>query len=126
MIPELPASKSGRRALLGLGVLAAVKLLGWILIATSLARGISHLAAALPASDAAQLLQLLFNSPKTAPGLIDALVDYTTSSEFLVTLALGFGGAILRGIAQWGQQVLATRAALGKKNSYEPSWSGTG
>lgn len=115
MIPELPASKSGRRALLGLGVLAAVKLLGWILIATSLARGISHLAAALPASDAAQLLQLLFNSPKTAPGLIDALVDYTTSSEFLVTLALGFGGAILRGIAQWGQQVLATRAALGEK-----------
>ncbi|GAA4472272.1 thiol reductant ABC exporter subunit CydD [Enteractinococcus fodinae] len=115
MIPELPSSKTGRRALLGLGVLAAVKLIGWILIATSLARGISHLASALPASDAAQLLQLLFNSPKTAPGLIESLIDHTTSSEFLVTLALGFGGAILRGIAQWGQQVLATRAALGEK-----------
>ena len=115
MIPELPSSKTGRRALFGLGVLAAVKLIGWILIATSLARGISHLASALPASDAAQLLQLLFNSPKTAPGLIESLIDYTTSSEFLVTLALGFGGAVLRGIAQWGQQVLATRAALGEK-----------
>lgn len=81
----------------------------------ALARGISHLAAALPASDAAQLLQLLFNSPRTAPGLIDSLVHYTTSPEFLVTLALGFGGALLRGIAQWGQQVLATRGALGEK-----------
>ena len=115
MIPELPSSKPGRRALIGLGVLAAVKLIGWILIATSLARGISHLAAALPASDAAQLLQLLFNSPKTAPGLIESLRDYATSSEFLLTLAMGFGGALLRGIAQWGQQVLATRAALGEK-----------
>lgn len=115
MIPKLPTSKTGRRALIGLGVLAAVKLIGWILIAVSLARGISHLAASLPASDAAQLLQLLFNSPRTAPGLIDSLVDYTTSTDFIVTLALGFGGAVLRGLAQWGQQVLATRAALGEK-----------
>ena len=115
MIPELPTSTTGRRALVGLGVLAAVKLIGWILIAVSLARGISHLAAALPASDAAQLLQLLFNSPRTAPGLIDSLIDYTTSTEFLMTLGFGFGGALLRGLAQWGQQVLATRAALGEK-----------
>ena len=115
MIPELPRSASGRRALVGLGVLAAVKLTGWILIAVSLARGISHLASALPASDAAQLLHLLFNSPKTAPGLVESLIEYTTSTEFLITLALGFGGAVLRGVAQWGQQVLATRAALGEK-----------
>ena len=40
---------------------------------------------------------------------------YTTSSHFVLTLALGFGGALLRGIAQWGQQVLATRGALGEK-----------
>lgn len=115
MIPELPSSTTGRRALLGLGVLAAVKLTGWILIAVSLARGMSHLAEALPASDAAQLLQLLLNSPKTAPGLVESLIDYTTSTEFLITVGLGFGGAILRGAAQWGQQVLATRAALGEK-----------
>ena len=100
---------------MGLGVLAAVKLVGWILIAVSLARGISHLASALPASDAAQLLQLLFNAPKTAPGLVESLIDYTTSTDFLVTLVLGFSGAVLRGLAQWGQQVLATRAALGEK-----------
>src|SRR5699024_2541354 len=98
-----------------LGVLAAVNLAGWILIAVALARGISHLAASLPASDAAQLLQLLFNSPRTAPGLIDSLVEYTTSSHFLTTLAFGFSGALLRGLAQWGQQVLATRGALGEK-----------
>lgn len=115
MIPELPASRAGRRALVGLGVLALVKLAGWILIAVSLARGISQLAAALPASDAAQLLQLLFDSPRTAPGLIDTLVEFTTSPEFIVTLGLGFGGAVLRGLAEWGQQVLATRAALGEK-----------
>ena len=115
MKPELPTSTAGRRALVGLGVLAVVKLAGWILIAVSLARGISQLAASLPASDAAQLLQLLFNSPRTAPGLIESLVEYTTSTEFLVTLALGFGGAVLRGLAQWGQQVLSTRAALGEK-----------
>ena len=100
---------------MGLGVLAAVKLTGWILIAVALARGISHLAASLPASDAAQLLQLLFNSPRTSPGLIDSLVEYTTSSHFLTTLAFGFSGALLRGLAQWGQQVLATRGALGEK-----------
>ena len=81
----------------------------------ALARGISHLAASLPASDAAQLLQLLFNSPRTAPGLVESLLDYTTSAHFLITLALGFGGALLRGLAQWGQQVLATRGALGEK-----------
>ncbi|WP_344725009.1 ABC transporter transmembrane domain-containing protein, partial [Agrococcus terreus] len=34
---------------------------------------------------------------------------------FVLSLALGFGGALLRGIAQWGQQVLATRGALGEK-----------
>lgn len=95
--------------------MALLKLAGWIFIAVSLARGISQLTAALPASDAAQLLQLLFNSPRTAPGLINSLVDYTTSTEFMVTLVLGFGGAILRGLAEWGQQVLATRAALGEK-----------
>lgn len=115
MIPELPASKAGRRALVGLGVLAVFKLVGWILIAVSLARGITQLAASLPAPDAAQLLHLLFNSPRTAPGLIESLVEFTTSSEFVVTLLLGFGGAVLRGIAEWGQQVLATRAALGEK-----------
>ncbi|NWN89421.1 MAG: thiol reductant ABC exporter subunit CydC [Micrococcaceae bacterium] len=115
MIPELPTSTVGRRALVGLGFLAVAKLVGWILIATSLARGIAHLSAALPASDAAQLLQLLFNSPRTAPGLIESLVEYATSTEFIITLALGFGGAILRGAAQWGQQVFATRAALGEK-----------
>lgn len=115
MIPELPASKTGRRALVGLGVLALFKLAGWILIAVSLSRGISRLAAALPASDAAQLLQLLFNSPRTAPGLIDSLVDFTMSNDFMMTLGLGFGGAILRGLAEWGQQVLATKAALGEK-----------
>lgn len=92
-----------------------VKLLGWILIAVSLARGVSHLASALPASDAAQLLQLLFNAPRTAPGLIDALTDYATSRAFVMTVVLGFTGALLRGAAQWGQQVLATRAALGEK-----------
>nr|WP_246057283.1 thiol reductant ABC exporter subunit CydC [Enteractinococcus coprophilus] len=75
----------------------------------------SHLAASLPASDAAQLLQLLFNSPRTAPGLTESLVAYTTSNHFVLSLALGFGGALLRGIAQWGQQVLATRGALGEK-----------
>lgn len=100
---------------MGLGVLALFKLAGWILIAVSLARGITQLAAALPASDAAQLLQLLFNSPRTAPGLIDSLVAFTTSTEFVLTLVLGFGGAILRGLAEWGQHVLATRAALGEK-----------
>ena len=115
MIPELPTSRAGRRAFIGLGVLAVVKLTGWILIAVALARGISHLAASLPASDAAQLLQLLLNSPRTAPGLIEALVDYATGSHFQLTLALGFGGAMLRGVAQWGQQVLATRGALGEK-----------
>lgn len=115
MIPELPTSRAGRRALIGLGFLAVAKLAGWILIATSLARGITHLAASLPASDAAQLLQLLFNSPRTAPGLIESLVEFATSTEFVITLVLGFGGAILRGAAQWGQQVLATRAALGEK-----------
>lgn len=115
MIPELPASKTGRRALVGLGVLALFKLGGWILIAISLARGITQLAAALPASDAAQLLQLLFNSPRTAPGLIESLIEFTTSAEFVITLVLGFGGAVLRGLAEWGQQILATRAALGEK-----------
>src|SRR5699024_4146198 len=40
---------------------------------------------------------------------------YTTSSHFLTTLAFGFSGALLRGLAQWGQQVLATRGALGEK-----------
>lgn len=92
-----------------------MKLAGWILIAVAIARGISKLASSLPASDAAQLLQLLFNSPRTAPGLIESLIAYTTSPEFLLTLALGFGGAILRAVAQWGQQVLATRGALGEK-----------
>lgn len=92
-----------------------VKLVGWILIAVSLARGISHLAAALPDSDAAQLLHLLFNSPRTAPGLVESLVEFTTSTEFHVTVAFGFGGAVLRGMAQWGQQVLATRGAMGEK-----------
>lgn len=115
MIPELPASKTGRRALIGLGVLALFKLAGWILIAVSLARGITHLAASLPASDAAQLLHLLFNSPKTAPGLIESLIEFTTSRQFVLTLVVGFGGALLRGLAAWGQQVLATRAALGEK-----------
>ena len=115
MIPELPSSQAGRRALIGLGVLALFKLVGWILIAVSLARGIAQLAAALPASDAAQLLQLLFDSPRTAPGLIDTLVEFTMSTDFMVTLGLGFGGAVLRGLAEWGQQVLATRAALGEK-----------
>lgn len=115
MIPELPASKTGRRALGGLGVLALLKLIGWILIAVSLARGITQLASALPASDAAQLLQLLFNSPRTAPGLIDSLQAFVSSTEFVMTLVLGFGGAILRGLAQWGQHVFATRAALGEK-----------
>lgn len=115
MIPELPASKTGRRALIGLGVLALFKLIGWILIAVSLARGITQLAASLPASDAAQLLHLLFNSPRTAPGLIESLIEFTTSPEFVLTLVFGFGGAILRGLAAWGQQVMATRAALGEK-----------
>ena len=95
--------------------MALIKLTGWILIAVSLARGISQLAASLPASDAAQLLHLLFNSPRTAPGLIDALVEFTTSDQFIVTLAYGFCGALLRGGAAWGQQVFARRAALGEK-----------
>ena len=125
MIPELPSSQAGRRALIGLGVLALFKLVGWILIAVSLARGIAQLAAALPASDAAQLLQLLFDSPRTAPGLIDTLVEFTMSTDFMVTLGLGFGGAVLRGLAEWGQQVLATRAAL-EKSICDTNWCVTG
>ena len=95
--------------------MALIKLIGWILLAVSLARGISQLAASLPASDAAQLLHLLFNTPRTAPGLVDALKEFTTSDEFIATLAFGFCGALLRGGAAWGQQVFATRAALGEK-----------
>src|SRR5699024_405661 len=86
LIPELPTSKTGRRALAGLGVLALIKLIGWILLAVSLARGISQLAASLPASDAAQLLHLLFNTPRTAPGLVDALKEFTTSDEFIAKI----------------------------------------
>src|SRR5699024_1410789 len=115
LIPELPTSKTGRRALAGLGVLALIKLIGWILLAVSLARDISQLAAALPASDAAQFLHLLVNLLRIATRLVDALEGFTTSGEFIATHAFGCCRALLRGGAAWGQQVFAARAALGEK-----------
>src|SRR5699024_3637092 len=115
LIPELPTSKTGRRALAGLGVLALIKLIGWILLAVSLARGISQLAASLPASDAAQLLHLLFNTPRNASGFVEDMKKVVKSDDDIATLALGCCGALLRGAAEWGQQAFANRAALGEK-----------
>nr|WP_255434778.1 thiol reductant ABC exporter subunit CydC [Auritidibacter ignavus] len=100
---------------MGLGVLAVVKALGWILIAIGIARGISQLAASLPTQDAAQLIDLFFNPPATSPGIVESLAQAAFTAEFLAAVVTGFGGAVLRGVAVWGQQVLASRAALGEK-----------
>lgn len=115
MRPELPESKAGRWALVWLTALAVVKAAGWIMLATAAATALSQLADALTAPDASRLLHLLFNPLPATEEQRSELGALAESGGFLLTLQLGLGGVLVRGVALWGQQVMSRRAALGEK-----------
>lgn len=116
MRPELPTSRRGRTALVVLTLLAGLKAVGWVLLATALARGVAHLAAVLPAPESANLVGLLF---RPDPAAFDparfGLTAWAGEAEASVTVVLGVVGVIARALAVWGQQVMARQAALGAK-----------
>lgn len=115
MRPELPESKAGRWALIWLTALAVVKAAGWIMLATAAATVLSQLADALTAPDASRLLHLLFNPLPATEEQRSELGALAESGGFLLSLQLGLGGVLVRGVALWGQQVMSRRAALGEK-----------
>lgn len=96
-------------------MLAGVNAIGWVLIAVSIARGITHLATGQPAPYASKLLNLLFDAPAAPPGVVENLAASVHTQAFMWTIIFGFTGGLLRAVAAWGQEVLATRAALGEK-----------
>ncbi|WP_277244934.1 thiol reductant ABC exporter subunit CydC [Micrococcus terreus] len=116
MRPELPASRRGRSAVAMLTLLAGVKAVGWVLLATSLARGVAHLASVLPAPQSQNLVGLLFRpDPSAFDPARYGLTAWAGSAEASLTVVLGALGVIARALAVWGQQVMARRAALGAK-----------
>lgn len=115
MKPDLPTFRAGRVALVALGLLAGVKAIGWILLATALARGLSHLAMTLASPDASQLLHLLFNPPSATDAELGSLQQHLGASDFRITVIVGAAGLLLRAVAVWAQQVMARRAAIGEK-----------
>ncbi|WP_431861302.1 thiol reductant ABC exporter subunit CydC [Micrococcus terreus] len=116
MRPELPASRRGRSAVAMLTLLAGVKAVGWVLLATSLARGVAHLASVLPAPQSQNLVGLLFRpDPSAFDPARYGLTAWAGSAEASLTVVLGVLGVLARALAVWGQQVMARRAALGAK-----------
>ncbi|WP_192477063.1 thiol reductant ABC exporter subunit CydD [Arthrobacter sp. AET 35A] len=85
MRPTLPVGSAGRRALYLLGLLAALKAAGLVLIAQAVATGVASLAGS------------------------DPSVDFPT------VLQQGVAGAVLRALATWWQESVAQRAAAGSK-----------
>src|SRR5699024_4079203 len=85
--PERPdPGPAPRPVLVALGVLAALRALGLVLVAEAVARGIAGLAAG-----------------SLSTGSVRAI------------LILGLGGALLRAAAEWGTEVAARRAATAVK-----------
>lgn len=115
MRPELPTSRRGRAALVALTLLAGLKAAGWILLAMALARGVAHLAAALPAPESANLVGLLFRPDPASFDPVRYGLDGAGGPAAAVTVGLGLAGVLARALAVWGQQVVARQAALGAK-----------
>lgn len=116
MRPELPTSRQGRVAVAILTLLAGLKAVGWVLLATSLARGVAHLASVLPAPESVNLVDLLFRpDPATFDPARYGLTEWSGGGEAVVTVVLGLSGVLARALAVWGQQVMARQAALGAK-----------
>ncbi|WP_369047187.1 thiol reductant ABC exporter subunit CydD [Sinomonas sp. P10A9] len=86
MRPEIPLGPSTRRALLGLGLLAAAKAVGLILMAQGIAAGIAGLASGTPGTG-------------------------TVRDAALWAAA----GVLVRGVAQWGTSAVGRWAAVGVK-----------
>lgn len=87
MRPTLPVGAAGKRALYLLGLLAALKAAGLVLIAQAVATGVASLAVA--GSD---------------PG-----------ADVQTILVQGIAGAVLRALATWWQETVAQRAVAGSK-----------
>ncbi|MBP2216833.1 thiol reductant ABC exporter subunit CydD [Arthrobacter sp. CAN_C5] len=87
MRPTLPVGAAGKRALYLLGLLAALKAAGLVLIAQAVATGVASL----------------------------AVSGNTLGVDFPAVLMQGVAGAVLRALATWWQETVAQRAAAGSK-----------
>ncbi|MHA7140557.1 thiol reductant ABC exporter subunit CydD [Arthrobacter sp. Sr33] len=94
MKPALPLGVAGKRALYLLGLLAALKAAGLVLIAQAVASGIASLA--------------------VSPTAVSATAVSPTA-DWSSVLVLGISGALLRALATWWQEAVAQRAATGAK-----------
>ncbi|GAA1116802.1 thiol reductant ABC exporter subunit CydD [Arthrobacter flavus] len=97
MKPSLPLGAAGKRALYLLGLLAALKAAGLVLIAQAVASGIASLAASFTAVSS------------TAVSSSAGSIDWSS------VLVLGVSGSVLRALATWWQEAVAQRAATGSK-----------